>query len=339
MEGLNTKSKMHVRVSKYVKWIAPDPDTREEIVIQAEDIRERIKSKAKEDGLVITATPKAGSFAKKTGLRRHLRGNSEVEGQDIDLAFVVKPTVKNIHQLEPMIQKFLKYANDSYPDTEKESTKSSVKLIFTSTLTYELVPLFATDNPEMQILVRSSGEEIITSEQKHTEFVCNRTEQSDKMKGVVLFNECVRLMKWWRNVRCADANYLEEVPSFIVELLCAKAFDQLSVQPTYAHTLAEWCAYLAHVVSEREAVWFSDFTPKVQIDKGNNWNIIDPVAPDNNIAGRMQPYEVDELSDWFKNARDTWNRAIAATVTGDDNRSLEQLVVLFGNSFKSHCEE
>jgi Second Messenger Oligonucleotide or Dinucleotide Synthetase domain len=338
MDGLSTKSKLHTRVSNFVGWIAPDSETREEIKKQADEIRERISNKAKEDGLQVTSTPRAGSFAKKTGLRRHMRGNSEVEGQDIDVPFVVKPAAENGFALQPMVNKFLKYANDSYPQTEKESTKSSVRLKFTSTLSYDLVPLFATDDSDKQILVRSTGERILTSVQKHTDFVRKRTEKSDQKKGVVAFNECVRLMKWWRDVRCADASYLKEVPSIIVDLLCAKAFDRFSVQTTYAHTLTEWCAYLAHVVVKREPVWFTDYTQNVAADSASNWSVIDPVNSDNNLARRFQSYEVDELADWLQNARDTWNRAIAAEMMGDDNRSLEQLMILFGNPFKNHCE-
>jgi tRNA nucleotidyltransferase (CCA-adding enzyme) len=201
MDGLSTKSKLHSRVSKFVAWIAPAPETREEIKKQADEVRDRISDKAREDGVVVTATPKAGSFAKKTGLRRHMRGGSEVEGQDIDVPFVVKPPKEGEYQLQPMIDKFLKYADSSYPRTEKEPTKSSVKLKFTSTLSYDLVPLFATSDPEKQILVRTTGEQIVTSVQKHTEFIKTRTHKSDEKRDVVLFNECVRLMKWWRMSR------------------------------------------------------------------------------------------------------------------------------------------
>lgn len=339
MDGLSTKSKSHARIGTFVSWIAPDPETRNEIEKQADEIRERISNKAKEDGLQVTLTPRAGSFAKITGLRRHMLGNSEVEGQDIDVPFVVKPESENSFELQPMIDKFLKYANESYPKTEKEPTRCSVLLKFTSTLSYDLVPLFATNNSEEQILVRTTGERILTSVQKHTDFIRSRTEKSRQKKGVVLFNECVRLMKWWRDIRCADANYLKEVPSMIIELLCAKAFDRFSVQTTYAHTLAEWCAYLAHVVAKREPVLFTDFTRSVGAGSANSWSIIDPVNPDNNLALRFQSYEVDELAEWFQVARETWNRVIAADLTGDNNRSLEQLVTLFGSPFKNHCGE
>jgi tRNA nucleotidyltransferase (CCA-adding enzyme) len=339
MDGLSTKSKLHSRVSTFAKWVAPDPETRDEITGQVQEIRDRISSKAKEDGLTITATPRAGSFAKNTGLRRHMLGKSEVEGQDIDVPFVVKAPKEGEYRLGPMTDKFFKYTDDSYPKTEKEKTESSVRLKFTSMLSYDLVPLFATNDPEKQILVRSTGEQIVTSEQKHTEFITNRTAKSDKKKGVVLFNECVRLVKWWRDVRCAEGSYLEEVPSIIVDLLCAKAFDKFSVQTTYAQTLAEWFAYLAHVVTKKERVAFSDYAKIPAPDNTTVWQVLDPVNPQNNVARKLQSYEIDELAEWFCNGRDAWNRAIAADLNGDDSRSLEHLVTLFGNSFKNHCED
>jgi hypothetical protein len=268
-----------------------------------------------------------------------MRGNAEVEGQDIDVTFVARAPKEVEYQLGPMIDKFFKYADDSYPKTEKEKTKSSVTLKFTSTLSYDVVPLFATNDPETQILVRSTGEQIVTSVQKHTEFITNRTAKSDEKDGVVLFNECVRLVKWWRDSRCAEGSYLEEVPSIIVDLLCAKAFDELSVQTTYAQTMAEWFAYLAHVVRKREQVAFSDYTKMPAVDKKATWEVIDPVHPENNIAKKLQTYEIDELAEWFESGRDAWNRAIVADFGKDDSRSLEQLVGLFGNAFKNHCED
>lgn len=338
MDGISTKSKLHKRTSQFVAWIAPEPETREEIRKQLEEVQERIGSKAKEDGLTITATPQAGSFAKKTGLRRHMRGKSEEEGQDIDVPFVVKPAEENKYELAPLINKFLKYANDSYPDTEKEPTKSSVKLKFSNALSYDIVPLFATKDRERQILVRTTGEEVETSVQKHTEFVRRRTSKSEEQKGVVLFNECVRLMKWWRDVRCASGSYLEDVPSIIVDLLCAKAFDRLSVQATYPQTLAEWFAYLAHVVTKKEAVFFTDYVKPVQPSSSSDWSVLDPVNSSNNLAARWQSYEIAELAGWFQDARDTLNRTIAADITGDDNGSLEHMVQLLGSAFKNHCE-
>src|SRR5262245_16333746 len=91
---LSTKSTSHRYLIRFVDWIKPDAETEESIRSQADDIRERIKARAIANGLTVRSTPWSGSFAKKTGLRRHMRGNHEVEGQDVDLPFVVSPQTK-----------------------------------------------------------------------------------------------------------------------------------------------------------------------------------------------------------------------------------------------------
>jgi hypothetical protein len=184
-----------------------------------------------------------------------------------------------------------------------------------------------------------TGEQIVTSVQKHTDFVKDRTQKSGETKGVVLFNECVRLMKWWRDMRCSEANHLEEVPSILIDLLSAKAFDRLSVQTTYAHTLAEWCTYLAHIVTKKESVIFNDYSKGTKANNSDAWYVIDPVNPENNIAKKLQPIDVEEFAEWLQKGRDGWNRAIAADLKGEDNKCLDELVSLFGNAFKNHCED
>ena len=47
-----------------------------------------------------------------------------------------------------------RYAQASYPDTERETTKSSVKLKFADKVHFDLVPMFGTPDPERQIIVR-----------------------------------------------------------------------------------------------------------------------------------------------------------------------------------------
>ena len=194
MSSYSTKSKLHVRIRNFVAWIAPEKKTRDTIKKQSDEIRGKIKKKAEDDGLTITDMPYSGSFAKKNGLRRHLQGETTNEGQDIDLAFVVKPDKET--EFEPLIQRFKKYAEEAYPDTKITGTKSSVKMEFAGTkLTYDIVPMFATDDSEKQLLIRNNGEKIKTSVQKHTAFVRNRTKETNEGDGVVVFNDCMRLLK------------------------------------------------------------------------------------------------------------------------------------------------
>src|SRR5437867_551312 len=91
MSSSAARPDLHCRLSVFVEWIATETKREQELRERASNIRGSICAKARADGLVIRSTPSAGSFATRTGLRRHMRGLSEVEGQDIDLTFVVAP--------------------------------------------------------------------------------------------------------------------------------------------------------------------------------------------------------------------------------------------------------
>lgn len=337
MSQLSTKSKLHVRIRNFVAWIAPERETRDIIKKQADEIRSRIMQKAENDGLTITDTPYSGSFASKTGLRRHLQGESDVEGQDVDVAFVVKKDKET--EFEPLIKRFEKYVRDSYPDTEITVTKSSIKMKFKGTkLSYDIVPMFATYDPVKQVLIRDNGDVIETSVQKHREFIRSRTKKTQEKDGVVVFNEMTRLLKWWRERKqqAVDENIV--LPSFLVNLLAAKAFEKANVDTTYPQTLANWFSYLSHIVKNREPIWFNDYYSKPKPDTTKPWNVLDPVMPENNVVKGWSGWQVDELSEWLQEAAEMMNRAIVADLQGRDGDSLDQMKLLFGKIFSSHCD-
>jgi hypothetical protein len=337
MAGFSTRSTLHRRISTFVEWIATEPATEDAIRRQAEEVRSRLTGKASSDGLTVRSTPNGGSFAKRTGLRRHLHGDAEVEGQDVDLPFVISPKSKDDEDVDRLLDRFDSYAKASYADTPRERTKCSVKLNFVaSRLSFDLVPMLATDVDDEQILVRDDGERRRTSVQKNIEFVAARTRSSNEIAGRVKFNECVRLTKWWREFRLATADTLTDVPSFVVELLAAKAYDSLSVKSTYAETLAAWFAFLADLVAKRAPVTFTDFTRPPPPSPGV-WSVLDPVNPKNNAVGKWAGYQIDELADWFAAGRDAWGRTLAADLRSDDAASLAALVDVFGNPIRHHA--
>lgn len=337
MDQYSTKSKLHVRVRNFVAWMAPEKETRDAIKKQADEIRSRIRKKAEDDGLTVTDTPYSGSFATKTGLRRHLRGDTDVEGQDIDLPFVVKQDKET--EFEPLIRRFEKYAKESYPDTKITVTKSSVKMEFEGTkLTYDIVPMFATDDASKQILIRENGDIIKTSIQGHREFIRNRTKQTREEDGVVAFNEIIRLLKWWREHKQQATNDSIVLPSFLVNLLAARALEKCSVNTTYPQTLANWFSYLAFIVTNRETIWFNDYYKQPKPDSTKPWNVLDPVMPDNNIVKGWSGWQIDELAEWLQEAAEIMNKAIVADTQGRDGDSLEQMKLLFGKIFSSHCD-
>ena len=337
MSQYSTKSKLHVRTRNFVVWIAPDKDSRDAIKKQSDEIRSRVKKKAEDDGFTVIDTPYSGSFPTKTGLRRHLMGDSDVEGQDIDLAFVVKKDKET--EFEPLMKKFETYAKESYPNTEITVTKSSVKMKFEGTkLTYDLVPMFASDDPSQQVLIRENGDIIKTSIQCHREFIRNRTKQTREEDGVVAFNELIRLLKWWREHKQQATNDRIVLPSFLVNLLAAKALEKCGVNTTYPQTLANWFSYLSFEVKSRETIWFNDYYNRPKPDATRPWNVLDPVMADNNIVKNWSGWQVDELADWLQEAGEIMNRAIVADAQGRDGDSLEQMQLIFGKIFSSHCD-
>lgn len=336
MGNLSTRRTVHGRSSSFVDWIKPEKETIEAIKTQAADIRKRICDKAVADGLTIRSTPNSGSFAKRTGLRRHLHGSVPIDGQDVDLAFVVSPRDQDDEEITSLINRFYSYAHTIYPRTSKNPTKSSVRLEFVSTkLCYDLVPMLATKDLERQILLRSNGERRETSVQKHIDFIKQRTARSREIDGHVSFNECVRLTKWWRSVRCNGNE--DTMPSVIVDLLCAAAFDARSVQATYPETLADWFGWLHRVAKTRQTVHFADFGERPPATRGATWVVADPVNSENNVVAPWTALRVDELAAWLAASRDHLNRAIARDHRGDDAGSLAALVDVFGTAFRDHC--
>lgn len=341
--GLTVQSRSHRRLAAFIDWIKPEPDTREAIRKQAADIRRVISGQAAADGLTILATPEAGSFAKHTGLRRHMRGDAEIEGQDVDLPFVVKPADKDGDRIAELLRRFERYAATSYPNTPRRVTASSVELRFVGTkLNYDLVPMLASLHPDHQIILKKDGSRRMTSVAKHTEFVRSRTRQSDLLAGRVTFNECIRLLKWWRYVRIGTTSPIEEVRTTLIELLCASAYDRLAVEPTYTETLAKWFGWLAHVTAQRVTIKFSDYQSieTAATVQGNQlWQVLDPVNATNNVVHtNWGNIELDEFASWFAAGRDGLSRIIAHESAGNDGIVDEILAELFGNSILIHGE-
>jgi hypothetical protein len=210
--------------------------------------------------------------------------------------------------------------------------------MFDDKLNFDLVPLLATADPERQILIRSDGERRETSVQKHVEFVRSRTDASNQIKGVVKFNEMVRLVKWFRCYRLSvGTGTLTDVPSFLIILLCAHAFDARSVKATYGDTLADWFGHIARVVRQQMQVAFTDYARTLPA-KTSTWSVHDPVNGENNIVSKMTSLEMQELAEWFEDARDEMLNAVVAFEDERETDGMDALVAIFGNAIRHHSE-
>lgn len=343
MKSLSSKSPSHRRLSAFVEWIRTPDDREERIKSQADEVRRRLRGKAESDRLVIRSMPFSGSYEKGTGLRRHMQGGAEIEGQDVDIAIVIHPrSVPEDADRERLIERFLSYFRASYPDTQASATRSSVRVGFVgSKVNFDLVPMLAVDSTDReQLLFRSNGERRRTSIQNHSEFVRRRNRLSNELPGRVKFNECVRLVKWWRHYCEGSAQQIEEVPSILVDLLCAKAFDRHGVAATYTETLAQWFSTMADLAQRKRLVAFDDFgsVPDRTADD-RQWAVLDPVNPDNNVLPMAwNNLHIGELSDWLSTARDQWAEVESLERVDEVDKARKVLIELFGNPFKHHGE-
>jgi hypothetical protein len=344
LTAVSTSSRSHRRLAKFVDWIKPEAATAAIIRDQAATIRRAIGGQAEADGLKVTAMPEAGSFAKNTGLRRHMRGDSEIEGHDVDLPFVVKPQTEESERINELLHRFDRYAGASYPRTPRTITGSSVELRFIETkLNYDLVPMLQAATPGYQVILKKDGTRRVTSVARHTEFIGRRTHASDELAGRVKFNECVRLLKWWRYVRIGTASPIEEVRTTLIELMCASAYDRLEVGRTYTETLAAWFRYLASVVKNRTPISFDDY-PSVEPYRKDApgsplWEVIDPVNCNNNVVHTVWGnIELDEFAQWFADSRDAFARIVSNESMGNDSAVDDLLADLFGNAILAHGE-
>jgi hypothetical protein len=339
---------LHARLSCFTSWIRPDAEKKEENSSQAALVRKYLKQNAEEDGMQVLSTPAGGSDEKDTGLRRHYRGHSEVDGYDIDIPFVLRPEDTDGKELAELLSKFERYVRKSYPNSTIKVTNSSVYLLMSNNLSFDIVPMISTGNIDEQIIIKKDGERIRTSVQKHNEFVKKRTRLSKEAPGRVTFNECVRAMKWFKEFQADNSYYLSyeedskkdnRPPSALIDWLAAYAFDNLGVEMTYAETLAKWFGFLAHIIRNQKAVYFPDYYSTPSLIGKTGWIVLDPVNADNNITGKWDNNKLNEFASWFEKGRDSWNRIIRYDIDGEDGFALDELVKLFGNPFKNHCEE
>lgn len=347
MSQLTTHSTLHSQMCCFVEWIAPDPDKKDSNASQAATLIDRVIKNAAEDGVEVVDTPKGGSDAKGTGLRRHYLGHSEVDGYDIDIPMVITPEDAEGKQLDELLKKFEKYVRKSYPSSIINITNSSVNLILSNDLAFDVVPMQATDKADEQILIKKNGDRLKTSVQKHREFTTRRTKISKEAAGRVSFNECVRLIKWWKEFQADGSYYLDydessetdnRPPTALIDWLSAFAFDKLGVEKTYAETLARWFSYLANIVRNQKAVYFTDYYLTPNISAMTGWVVLDPVNNGNNLTAKWDKNKLNEFATWFENARDSWSRIIRYNIDGEDQLALDELVKLFGNPFKNHCD-
>ena len=330
------------RLHCFVGFIAPKKKEDPKFKGHFKRIEDRLRKHALEEGYTIAAVQYSGSFAKSTGLRRHVTGGSEVEGQDIDIAVIFEDKKKDgkpiVHSLIPDLKRYL---TKQWPDHLIGHTKSSATLSIPKLkLSFDIVPFIKTHEPNIQKLIRINREVRTSSVQKHTEFIRNLNRQG----GPIYINNGLRLVKWWRYHQQTNSKIFrnsgggDKVPSFLLDLLCAKAFMESPRCYSYPEMLYQWFKYLARVTRNREPVLFGP-ERKAPVAIASNWQVIDPVDPTNNVVENWALYQIKELAEWFKEGRDLMMQAMHFDSDGRPDDSLNCLKKIFGPSIKTNCKQ
>lgn len=324
----------HGHLKRFVPKIRiPSADERK-IIEQRDRVRHRISRHLEKAKLRLARTPNAGSHAKHTALRRYMSGNTKLGGSDIDLPFVLTADSGDHLELKSLLELFEGFVRASYPRSKVTQTKSSVKLEFsTFKYAFDIVPMVAVrSEPRHEYLFRGDGSKVATSISAHVKFVKQRAQQSSKLPGIVNFNDMLRLFKWWRELRANADDQLTDVPTFLLELLCAKAFDEHRVTTSYTQTLQTWFAAIAEIVATRRAVRF-DSTPSLS---SAPWIVLDPVNPANNVVPRLwTDAHIDRLGRWFAEADAAMRRVQICDRDDDGKGALRELEGLFGPAIRN----
>ena len=341
--GLTVQSRSHRRLAAFVDSMSRKSDTREAIRKQASDIRRVISGQATADGLSIMATPRRAPSPSTRVYAATCVAISKLRAR----MSICPSSSSRPRRMATRSTNFSGASRDaatSYPNTPRRVTASSVELRFVgSRLNYDLVPMLASAYPDHQLILKKDGTRRLTSVTKHTEFIRRRTRQSDELAGRVKFNECDRLLKWWRYVRIGTTSPIEEMRTTLIELLCASAYDRLSVERTYTETLFKWFGWLATLTARRMCITFNDYPsiePFRQDATGNPlWQVVDPVNVNNNVVHtQWGNIELDEFASWFAAGRDAFSRLIAHESAGNEGTVDDILAELFGNPILTHGE-
>jgi hypothetical protein len=325
-----THAPSHSHLKHFVPKIRTPEAEQRKIKEQRERVRHRVQGQLQKIKLQVARSPNAGSYAKGTGLRRYMYGNTKIGGSDVDLPVILTSRSGDHLDLKALLDLFETLVRNSYSRSKISRTKSSIKLEF-STFKYpfDIVPMVAVrDDPKREYLFRADGSKIATSVSEHVKFITSRTRRSADARGIVRFNDMVRLFKWWRGLHAGGDAVLEAMPTFLLDLLCAKAFDEHGVATSYTHTLQIWFKAIAEIVTQRREVRFDG---KQGPDVGRGWIVLDPVSPENNVVpAKWGEPQLGQLAQWFWEGAATLQRIQECDEDHDGKGALRELQTLFG---------
>lgn len=264
----------------------------------------------------ITKVVKAGSFAKFTILRK--ASDSPV---DVDVVFYISGKdagVETLDDLNTLIYDLLveQYPTKSVEDFQIQRKAATVTFVG-SGLSVDIVPVI--EDPHRsgygwQFDIHN-GSKVQTCAPCQIKFVRDRKNVDGD------FRTLVRLAKKWRN-------YAEVKPlkSFAIELIMAHLLDTRGKAGSIEQRFRDFLLYIAQS-GLKEVISFPENRGPIP-HFGHPVVIVDPVADDNNVAGRITEAERNEI---VAAAREAWETANFASAE-DDHAVWKEL---FGPQFKT----
>lgn len=320
----------HAHLKQFVAKLRTPKSDIATIIERRDRVRSRLQSRLRKEKLPVARSPNAGSYAKGTGLRRYMYGKTKIGGSDIDIPIILTASSGDKLELKTLLDLFEGIVRGSYPRSKTTRTKSSIKLELSSfKYPFDIVPMVAArGDRNLEYLFRADGTKVETSVSEHVQFSKSRTSRSAGMPGIVQFNDMLRLFKWWRELRAVKDNLLTNVPTFLLELLCAKAFDQHGVATDYTGTLETWFDAITQLVSERREVRFDSGRG---LANDQTWLVLDPVNSVNNaVPATWTAHHIDQLARWFADGAATMRRVKEHDAADDGKGALLELQSLFG---------
>jgi tRNA nucleotidyltransferase (CCA-adding enzyme) len=264
----------------------------------------------------------SGSVAKGTALRIL---------NDMDVAVYVKAAEApaDEKQLLQWLKERLQEAYSQLKPEQFEVQMHCVTLKFVASgLSVDVVPvLYEGDGDYGFLIVKSTGDRVLTSIPLHLEFIRKR-----KARNPVRYAQLVRFIKWWARERKLEDDQFR-FKSFIAELICAKLVDTgLSLQD-FTVALERVFAYIV-TTNLKQRIAFTDYYDTTDLPSGNVGEIelFDPVNPKNNVMARYTKANREAVVNAAADALDAITEARYATTK---ERATDCWKRVFGLSFKA----
>jgi tRNA nucleotidyltransferase (CCA-adding enzyme) len=309
-----------IQINYFVSQVLRLPaGKRQEYLKQVDFLIKRLESKITEDAsFEVVGFKKTGSLVKGTVLKP--QGDS---GVDADVAVYLNVSESDKEDVAKLHQIILKLVRAVYP--QKQSGDFGVQprtlgIHFRdSGLDVDLVPIIPIVGQPGYGWQPSSGrgQPVKTSVDRQLAFLKRRSDADPSYRTVV------RLAKKWRN-----NNELDQLRSFLIELLLAHLQDTCGVIPSLEIGIQRFFLYVAQSkllqpVSFLENGAVGQFPNDVVA-------VLDPVNSTNNVALRLTDAERKEI---VQEAERAWERISTASFCTGKGDTIDHWKEVFGRSF------